>query len=84
MRGREPGGHPAGIRTGLSGVRLDAHDGQLLIDSAIEITKRGEGAPELREAATKTANVRIVTLDADTVEMIDKLRRAREPYGPWM
>ncbi|MGD9704240.1 MAG: tyrosine-type recombinase/integrase [Acidimicrobiia bacterium] len=62
----------------------DEHDGQLLIDSAIEITKRGDGAPELREAATKTANVRTVTLDADTVEMIDKLRRTREPYGPWM
>ena len=62
----------------------DEHDGQLLIDSAIEITKRGDGAPELREAATKTANVRTVTLDGDTVEMIDKLRRAREPYGPWL
>jgi integrase len=40
-------------------------DGQLLIDSAIEITKRGDGAP-------------------DTVEMIDKLRQVRSPYGPWM
>jgi integrase len=72
-------------RAELASLRwTDEHDGQLLIDSAIEITKRGEGAPELREAATKTANVRTVTLDVDTVEMIDKLRRAREPYGPWM
>lgn len=72
-------------RADLASLRwTDEHDGQLLIDSAIEITKRGDGAPELREAATKTANVRTVTLDADTVEMIDKLRRAREPYGPWM
>ena len=62
----------------------DEHDGQLLIDSTIEITNRGDGTPELREAATRTANVRTVTLDADTVEMIDKLRRARAPYGPWM
>lgn len=62
----------------------DEHDGQLLIDSAIEITKHGGGAPELHEAATKPANVRTVTLDVDTVEMIDKLRRARQPYGPWM
>lgn len=62
----------------------DEHDGQLLIDSAIEITERGDGAPELREAVTKTANVRTVTLDTDTVEMIDTLRRALEPYGPWM
>ena len=72
-------------RAELASLRwTDEHDGQLLIDSAIEVTKRGDGAPELREAATKTANVRTVTLDADTVEMIDKLRRAREPYGPWM
>ena len=72
-------------RAELASLRwTDEHDGQLLIDSAIEITKRGKGAPELRESATKTANVRTVTLDADTVEMIDKLRRAREPYGPWM
>ena len=72
-------------RAELASLRwTDDHHGQLLIDSAIEITKRGDGAPELREAATKTANVRTVTLDADTVEMIDKLRRARSAYGPWM
>jgi integrase len=62
----------------------DEHDGQLLIDSAIEITKRGDRSPELRESATKTANVRTVTLDSDTVEMIAKLRLARAAYGPWM
>lgn len=33
---------------------------------------------------TKTASVRTVTLDADTVELIANLRQAREPYGPWM
>ena len=73
-------------RAELASLRwTDEHDGHLLIDSAIKITKRGgDGAPELREAATKTANVRTVTIDADTVEMIDKLRRTREPYGPWM
>src|SRR5690606_30744521 len=62
----------------------DVTDAHLLIDSAIEIIKRGDGTPELREAATKTANVRTVTLDADTLAMIDELRRVREPYGPWM
>ena len=59
-------------------------DAHLLIDSAIEIIKRGDGTPELREAATKTANVRTVTLDVDTLAMIDELRRVREPYGPRM
>lgn len=38
----------------------------------------------MREAPTKTANVRTVTLDADTIELIANLRQAREPYGPWM
>jgi integrase len=72
-------------RAELASLRwTDERDGQLLIDSAIEITKRGDGSPELREAPTKTANVRTVTLDTDTVQMIDELRRVREPYGPWM
>lgn len=72
-------------RAELASLRwTDERDGQLLIDSAVEITKRGGGSPELRDAATKTANVRTVTLDVDTVEMIGELRRAREPYGPWM
>ena len=72
-------------RAELASLRwTDERDGQLLIGSAIEITKRCDGAPELREAATKTANVRTVTLDADTVEMIDKLRSLRSQYGRWM
>ena len=62
----------------------DEKNGQLLIDSATEITKRGDGSPELREAATKTANARTVTLDDDTVDLIAKLRGERAPYGPWM
>jgi integrase len=72
-------------RAELASLRwTDVTDAHLLIDSAIEITKRGDGTPELREAATKTANVRTVTLDSDTLAMIDELRRVREPYGPWM
>ena len=72
-------------RAELASLRwTDEHGGQLLIDSAIEITKRGGRAPELREAPTKTANLRTVTLDADTVELIASLRKAREPFGPWM
>jgi integrase len=51
-------------RAELASLRwTDERDGLLLIDSAIEITKRGEGKPELRETATKTANVRTVSLD---------------------
>lgn len=62
----------------------DVVDDQLKIDSAIEFVKRGDGSPELRDAATKTANARTVTLDSDTVDLIAELRRERAPYGPRM
>jgi len=62
----------------------DLRDGMLTIDSAIEYASSGEGTRVFRDAATKTANTRTVTLDPDTVAAIDALRREREPYGPWM
>jgi integrase len=72
-------------RAELAALRwTDVHDGQLTTDSAIEIVKRGDGRPELRDAATKTANTRTLSLDADTLALIEALRVQREPYGPWM
>jgi integrase len=62
----------------------DEKDGQLLIDSAIEIVKRNVETPQVRETATKTANTRSVTLDDDTLDLLAKLRAERSPYGPWM
>ena len=62
----------------------DLRDGMLTIDSAIEIVSSGDGTRVFRDAATKTANTRTVTLDPDTVAAIESLRREREPYGPWM
>ena len=59
-------------------------DGQLTIDSAIEFVKRGDGSPEMRDAATKTANTRTLTLDPDTLALIETVRVQRQPYGPWM
>lgn len=57
---------------------------ELTIDSAVEIAVNGEGVRELRDAATKTANRRTVTIDDDTAAAIKLLRAEREPYGPWM
>ena len=72
-------------RAELAALRWDdLHDGLLTIDSAIEIVSSGDGVREFRDAATKTANTRTVTLDPDTVAAIEALRREREPYGPWM
>jgi integrase len=62
----------------------DVADGQLTIDSAIEFVKRGDGSPEMRDAATKTANTRTLTLDPDTLALIETVRVQRQPYGPWM
>ena len=62
----------------------DVHGGQLTIDSAIEVVKRGDGQPELRDASTKTASTRTLTLDAATLDLIGEVRRVREEYGPWM
>ena len=62
----------------------DVFEGQLTIDSAIEFVKRGDGSPEMRDAATKTANTRTLTLDADTLALIESVRVQRQPYGPWM
>jgi integrase len=62
----------------------DLRDEMLTIDSAIEFASSGDGTREFRDAATKTANTRTVTLDADTVAAIEALHHEREPYGPWM
>ncbi|MGB1653401.1 MAG: site-specific integrase, partial [Acidimicrobiales bacterium] len=59
-------------------------DGMLTIDSAIEVIRHEDEPRELRDAPTKTANARRLTLDPTTHAAIWELRREREPYGPWM
>ena len=72
-------------RAELAALRWDdVRDGHLTIDSAIEVVTRGEGQRRLRDAATKTANVRTLSLDPETLAAVEALRVAREPYGPWM
>lgn len=72
-------------RAELAALRWnDLRDGLLTIDSAVEVVRKGDRRPDLRDVATKTANVRIVSLDGDTVALIKALRAEREPYGPWM
>lgn len=72
-------------RAELAALRWrDERDGLLTIDSAIEVLRDGEAARELRDAPTKTANVRTLTLDAGTVEVIARLRDEREEMSPWM
>ncbi len=61
---------------------------RLTIDSSIEIVRRGsvtdKRSPTLVDAATKTANQRVVRLDDRTVAAFEALRAERERWGPWV
>jgi integrase len=72
-------------RAELAALRWDdVHGRTLTIGSAIEVVRRGDGSPLLRDTVTKTANVRVLTLDDDTLAAVESLRAARSPYGPWL
>ncbi len=72
-------------RAELAALRwTDARQGHLTIDSAAEIVRSPGSATEVRDAATKTANRRVLALDEDTLVMIEQLRAEREQLGPWM
>jgi integrase len=66
----------------------DLDGDRLTIDSSIAIARSESAAdrrrPALVDAATKTANQRVVRLDQRTVEVIGVLRAEREQWGPWM
>jgi integrase len=69
-------------------VWTDLERDRLTIDSSISIERTGSvedrQVPTLVDAATKTANQRVVRLDEQTVAMIEALRAEREQRGPWM
>ncbi len=72
-------------RAELAALRWDdLRDGRLVIDGAIEIRRTAEEPPVLTDAAAKTANQRIVALDAGTVRSIQALADQRRQWGPWM
>ena len=66
----------------------DLQEDRLTIDSSIEIVRSGsvgdKRRPTFRDAATKTANRRVVRLDARTIEAFNRLRGERERWGPWV
>lgn len=76
-------------RAELAALRwVDLVGDRLTIDSAIETERHGRRgdpmAPTLTDAPTKTANRRVVVLDAATVEAIETLMLERQHLGPWM
>jgi integrase len=66
----------------------DLDENRLTIDSAVATTRHGRrGAPQrptLTDSTTKTANKRTVTIDDETVRLVEELRGVREQFGPWM
>jgi len=76
-------------RAELCALRWSDRDGdRLTIDSSIAIERRGtvtdKRTPTLVDAATKTANRRVVRLDERTVAAFEALQRERERWGPWV
>ena len=74
-------------RSELAALRWEEFAGGLLvIDSSIAILRSGDGTrrPTLRDDPTKTANRRVVTLDAASIDLMDSLRAKAEAGTPWI
>ena len=74
-------------RSELAALRWTDFDaGRLTIDSSIAIVRGGteRSTPMLRDDPTKTANRRVISLDASTVRALDALRATFGAYGSWI
>ena len=74
-------------RSELAALRWTDFDaGRLTIDSSIAIVRgpSERSTPTLRDDPTKTANRRVVALDAGSVRALDVARDAFAQYGPWI
>ncbi|MHB8378739.1 MAG: tyrosine-type recombinase/integrase [Acidimicrobiales bacterium] len=74
-------------RSELAALRWeDLHAGRLVIDSSIAILRPGDGSrrPTLRDDPTKTANRRVVSLDALSLQLLDSLKVGVGSGHPWV
>lgn len=76
----------AGLRRAeLAALRWDDLDGdRLTVDSSVARDSGEAGASVLVDAPTKTANRRVVRLDADTVAAIEALGQERSVISPYL
>jgi integrase len=76
----------AGLRRAeLAGLRwADVAGERLTVDSSVARHSGPDGSSVLVDAATKTANRRVVRLDADTLAAIDALRAQRAAASPYL
>jgi integrase len=74
-------------RSELAALRWEDLDaGRLVIDSSIAILRSGDGTrrPTLRDDPTKTANRRVVSLDATSIELLESLNAQHGFGAPWI
>ena len=64
----------------------DLHAGRLVIDSSIAILRSGHGSqrPTLRDDPTKTANRRVISLAAASIDLLELLRADHGAGAPWI
>jgi integrase len=74
-------------RSELAAFRWEDLDaGRLVIDSSIAILRSGDGnrRPTLRDDPTKTANRRVISLDAASIELLESLSDEHGFGAPWI
>jgi integrase len=74
-------------RSELAALRWeDLHAGRLIIDSSIAILRSGDGSrrPTLRDDPTKTANRRVVSLDAASIDLLASFEAEFGAGAPWI
>ena len=74
-------------RSELAALRWeDLHVGRLVTDSSIAIVRPGDGSrrPTLRDDPTKTANRRVVSLDASSLQLLASLKVGVGSASPWI
>lgn len=74
-------------RSELAALRWEDFDeGRLVIDSSIAILRIGDGSrrPTLRDDPTKTANRRVVSLDAGSIKLLNSLKVGCDSQTPWI
>jgi len=78
----------AGLRrselAALHWTDFDIETGQLTVDSSITVVRGGEDGSMLIDSATKTADRRVLRLDAETMTQVAALRAERERVNSYL
>ena len=75
----------AGLRRGeIAALQWTDFGGRTLtVDSALVVDRNGDET-RIVDTPTKTGGRRTITLDAETIGLVEALRHEREAFGPWL